>query len=202
MPKIKMPKSTPSIDMTPMVDLGFLLVTFFMLTTQFRPDEPVSPDIPASISEKVIPEKDMIVLSVDKQDRVFYTFDGQKTRREVLGKMGEKYGVKFTEEQTNTFSNLTTVGVTMAQLPGFLDMDGSERRNFQTKGIPIDSTHNELYDWLNFSLLAVRTPPSKQYNISIKGDRDASYKCIKGVIKVLEKVNRFKFNLITDMKTE
>ncbi|MFM1898639.1 MAG: hypothetical protein RL577_879, partial [Bacteroidota bacterium] len=35
MPKVKMPKSSPSLDMTPMVDLAFLLVTFFMLTSSF-----------------------------------------------------------------------------------------------------------------------------------------------------------------------
>ncbi len=197
-----MPRSTPSIDMTPMVDLGFLLVTFFMLTTQFRPDEPVTPDTPSSISEMILPDKDMIVISVDKEDRVFYTFDGQQTRREVLEKMSKEWNVAFTEEQYKTFSNLTTTGVSMAELPAYLDMDGSERHSYQTKGIPIDSTSNELFDWLYFSRTAVRTAPNKPYRIAVKGDRTANFKTIKRVIKILEEVKVFKFNLITDMKTE
>ena len=57
MSKLKLPKRSPSIDMTPMVDLFFLLLTFFMLTTSFKPTEAVQVDTPNSISEQITPEK-------------------------------------------------------------------------------------------------------------------------------------------------
>ena len=62
MAKIKMPKGTPSLDMTPMVDLAFLLVTFFMLAASFRSNEPVDVTIPSSIGDKEVPEKTLIMV--------------------------------------------------------------------------------------------------------------------------------------------
>jgi len=71
MPKIKMPKSSPSIDMTPMVDLAFLLVTFFMLAASFRSSEPVQVTTPTSVSDKIIPSN-IIMVTLDKGGRVFF----------------------------------------------------------------------------------------------------------------------------------
>ncbi|HEV8512460.1 MAG TPA: biopolymer transporter ExbD, partial [Cyclobacteriaceae bacterium] len=84
MSKVKMHRATPSIDMTPMVDLAFLLVTFFMLTATATPDEPVQVSIPSSVSEMPIPERDMIIISIGKDNKVFFTVDGQFTRAKML----------------------------------------------------------------------------------------------------------------------
>ncbi len=65
MAKIKMPRSSPAMDMTPLVDLAFLLVTFFMLTAQFRPEEAVAVDTPSSMSQSPIPMTNMMTIVVD-----------------------------------------------------------------------------------------------------------------------------------------
>ncbi len=194
-----MPRSTPSIDMTPMVDLGFLLVTFFMLTTQFRPDEPAEAQVPSSISELILPEKDVILLTIDNKDRVFMAFDGQEHRKNVLKKMGEKdkYKVAFTTEESHTFSNLTSVGIPMGELKEWLHLSSDGRNDYPTNGVPCDSLNNQLYDWLYEARME-----NPQAMVAIKGDRDASYKKVKQVIKILEEVKVFKFKLITNMKVE
>ncbi len=59
------------IDMTPMVDVAFLLLIFFMSTTQFKPPEEVSVSLPFSSSEIKVPEINTIILTVNKDGRVF-----------------------------------------------------------------------------------------------------------------------------------
>src|SRR5438477_12124396 len=113
MPKVKVPKKSPTLDMTPMVDLAFLLVTFFMLTTKFRREEPVIVDTPSSVSEIKLPDRDIMLITIDADGRIFYDVDGKQTRATILQKMAEHYKLTFTDEEVNRFSVLTSIGMPM-----------------------------------------------------------------------------------------
>lgn len=71
--------------MTPMVDVAMLLLTFFMMTTVFRPEEATAIDLPASNAPTKMPETDIIVVTVNKEGRVFMGVDSQTLRAQLFG---------------------------------------------------------------------------------------------------------------------
>jgi biopolymer transport protein ExbD len=197
MGKVTVHRKSPSLDMTPMVDLAFLLVTFFMLTTKFAPEEPVIVDMPTSVSEIKLPETNILTITVSNEGTVFFNMDGKYDRQELLGKVGEKYGVQFTPQETASFALMSSVGVPVGNLKEFLDMDTEERKLVRQPGIPLDSLDNQLADWV---VLARMTNP--QLRIAIKGDGDSGYPVIKKVINTLLDKQVTIFNLITNMEKE
>lgn len=195
MSKNKPVRKSTSVDMTAMTDVAFLLLTFFMLATKFKPDEPVTVETPSSISEIKLPEKNIMLLTLDKDNRVFFSIDGEATRVTVLNKVGEKYKVTFNAEQQKAFANMASFGVPIAQLPTFLSLKPEQRGAFKQVGIPSDSLNNELSDWVWQARLA-----NNDLRVAVKGDRETKVPLVKQVIKTLQdrKVNRF--NFITAME--
>src|SRR6187402_27224 len=153
MPKISYPRSSPRLDMTPMVDLAFLLVTFFMLTTKFRADEPVIVDTPSSVSEIKLPDIDIMTITIAPEGKLYFNIDGKQNRVEVLQRMSERYKVTFTPEEINRFSVLTSFGLPIRDLKGYLPLTEEGRKKIPQNGIPYDSLNNELTDWIRFSRL-------------------------------------------------
>jgi len=62
------------IDMTPMVDIVILLLIFYMTTTSFKPPEAKSVTLPESHSQIELPDKDIINITVTKEDSIFVDF--------------------------------------------------------------------------------------------------------------------------------
>jgi len=202
MPKIKLPVKTPHIDMTPMVDLFALLLTFFMLTTSFRPQEAAIIDTPNSISEKMTPEKNVITVLIGKDNKVFLNFDnGTDTsvliRKEVLKKVAEQLGLKFTNKELKTFSTWASFGMPARNIKAWLNTaDSKDRDKFQI-GMPVDSTDNQLNLWIRFIRLQ-----NQNAEVAIKGDANADFKTVKRVMDILQKNMVNRFNLTTSLQKE
>lgn len=214
MPKIKLPRSSPSIDMTPMVDLAFLLVTFFMLTTKFRPDEAVSVTIPFSVSTTKLPDN-VITVNIDSAGRVFYDMDSKDVRAKLLTFMAGKYKVTIDQNDINRFSIMGAFGVPMSKLKEYIEANEADRKtmNQQSLGIPTDSTKgDELADWVNLGITADATvladkiaagqKDAKRSAFAIKADSKAKYKDIKRVIDICQKQGVTHFELITSVKSK
>jgi len=67
------------IDMTPMVDIAFLLLIFYMSTTQFKPPEKKTVTLPTSHSQISLPDKDVINVTVTKDDSIFVDYIIKRT---------------------------------------------------------------------------------------------------------------------------
>jgi biopolymer transport protein ExbD len=195
MPKVKIPRKNISLDMTAMCDMAFLLLTFFMLATKFKAPENVAIDMPSSISQMKLPEKDMMIITVAADGRIFFGIDGQPYRKELLSLMSKKYNMNFTEAEENKFSLMENSGFPIYTLKGILNLNDSDIKNIKEPGIPCDSTTNELLDWIAFARVA-----NPKVRIAVKGDMDADYKVINRIINTLQKQNINKFNLITTLE--
>jgi hypothetical protein len=200
MSKVKIKKRGVTLDMTAMCDVAFLLLTFFILTTKFKKDEAIVVDTPSSTIEVKIPESDVITVSIDKTDKVYFTMD-KPIREMVLLKMGEDAGIEFTDAEVETFNTMEMTGMPIASLKQFLALPDEERKNIAQDGIPTDSATNELGKWLFYARAASSEVGVNPF-IAIKGDNNASSKKAERVIAVFQEAPNLltKFNFITDLE--
>ncbi|RXK49622.1 ExbD/TolR family protein [Aquirufa rosea] len=194
MPKVKAKRQSVSLDMTAMCDVAFLLLTFFMLTAKFRPEEAVTITPPSSISEKALNAKDgMLTISVSNEGGVYLATDDQMAREFMLERMANRYGVALTAEMKKNYMGSEIVGYPAGAMRQVLNMKPSEAKDKGfIKGIPIDSSNNELSYWVGYAKLS-----NPELKVAIKGDQNSSYKVFADIIGTLQAQNINIFQLIT-----
>jgi len=200
----KLPRKSTHIDMTAMCDVAFLLLTFFMLATKFKPDEPVVVKTPSSTAEVILPDNS-ILLTVDKDGKVFFDYDNKKAKRMLIEKVNEEKKLQLNEEEMVSFVNGASFGSSFSQMKQYLDIPPMEQKTFGFTGIPIDTSYfaatNELAYWVQSARRAGQDQnPLKIPIICIKCDASTAYPKVKDVIKTLTKNDITSFNLLTSLE--
>ncbi len=197
MARVKPKRHNIRVDMTAMTDVSFLLLTFFILTAQFNVPDVETVTTPSSISEKLLPDASlMTVLSTTDGKFYFTPVDNGTERMQLLDKMGEKYGMKFTDKEKVEFTKVQSVGVPMNQLKGYLNLSEDDKKAFKSQtGVPLDSTNKQLIDWVQKSLEV-----NPDYKLAVKGDVETKYPKVKALFEGLRDIDFLKFWLITSQE--
>lgn len=190
-------KKTPRLDMNPMVDMAFLLVSFFMLATTFKTAEPFLIEKPLSHSELKVPETNVVIISVSDQGQVFFTIDGKFVRERLLTLVGEHQGIIFSEAEKSHFALMSSIGMPVGELKDFLALPSDVWQEVDQPGIPCDSLHNELTEWVLFARVA-----NPRVHIAVNADKDVPYRHVQQVIQTLINNRIYRFNLFTELEKE
>ncbi|HQH24889.1 MAG TPA: biopolymer transporter ExbD [Bacteroidales bacterium] len=200
MPKVKLPRSSPRIDMTPMVDTFAVILIFLMLTATMSSPEPATVDTPFSISEKPIPDANYMTFLISTDGKVFMNFDNGpdtllKFRPRILEEMGKRYGIEFTERQLREFQTYpSSMGVRIEDMTEFLDNQDANARKALQVGIPMDSANNQLAMWIQYARMV-----NPNIQACIKGDSQVEFPVVKRVLNILQDLNVKRFSLITSL---
>ena len=199
MGRAKLPRKSTNIDMTAMCDVAFLLLSFFILATKFKPPEALSVVTPSSVSTKTAPEKDVVMVIIDKDGKVYLSVSeaNQTEKKEMIDAINTSKNLNLSDAEKNNFVRIPNayIGAPFSQLKSYLDKDPASLQNVVKPGIPaVDSTNNEMIDWFKAAADAFQ---GKKMNVLVKGDDASKYPSLQGVIIALKKNDLMKFQVVT-----
>jgi len=194
-----MKKKSTSTDMTAMCDVAFLLLTFFILTATAKVPEALPVDTPASTVQTKLPETDLATITIGK-GKVFYDLKGREVRKRTLQLMGDKYGIKFTQDEMDKFALMEGFGVPIQSLSQIIAMKAADRTKAEQPGVPKDSLDNQLKEWIYNSRIANIETNDKELQIAIKGDAKEEYPAIHKVMDILQDQKINSFSLVTGLR--
>jgi biopolymer transport protein ExbD len=205
MGRAKLPRKSTIIDMTAMCDVAFLLLSFFILTTKFKPVEAVTVNPPSSVAAKKAPKKNFVMVTIDKDGKVFLSIDDKSKRNAIINDLNGTLKLNLSQDVINKFSKADFVGAPISQLKSYLNLPAEQRTGELLPGIPVkDTVKNELADWMrsvtNVYRLAAQSSDNKKDKLEllVKGDNDSKFPAFSSVITAFKKIGIQKFQIVTN----
>jgi len=179
--------------MTAMCDVAFLLLSFFILTTKFKPAEAIAVTTPNSVAAKVADTKDIVLITIDKDGKVFLSMDDESKKEVIANTLNSTKNLGL---NVQAFKKAGFYGAPFSGLAAFLAIPEEARKGAALPGIPAkDSTNSEIREWMGLVLTAYA---GQKANIQLKGDNAAKYPAFKNVIDAFKKNDILKFQMITN----
>ena len=197
MSRAKLPRKSTHIDMTAMCDVAFLLLSFFILATKTKPPEAVAVITPSSVSTKVAKEE-AILVTLTKDGKVFLMLGDKSHKNAIIDDINTAKGLNLSGAEIAKLRKMDFIGVPFNQLKGFLDL-ATPLTPQQMPGIPcVDSTNNELTDWIRSVSNAYKGENMDNLNLLVKGDNAALYPAFKSIKESFKKNDIYKFKIVTN----
>ena len=201
MGRAKLPRKSTNVDMTAMCDVAFLLLSFFILATKFKPPEALSVVTPNSVYTKIAPEKNVVLITIDKGGKVYFSVSdvNHQEKADIIDAINTQKNLGLTDAEKANFSRNATsyIGVPFTQLKSYLGMAPEQQKALAARlpGIPVmDSTDNQMVDWIRAAKGAFT---GNKMNLLVKGDNEAKYPAFQGVIIAFKKNDEMKFQMVT-----
>lgn len=200
MPKVKIPRKSTNVDMTAMCDVAFLLLTFFILATKQKPPEVLSVSPPSSVSTKAAPDKS-ILITMTAEGKVFLTLGDDTKKNDIIDDFNTLKGLQLSPAELSKLKRAEFIGLPANKLKSAMNSNevlSPEKMD----GIPVDSSNNELADWMRSVTNAYKGMDQKELEkmLLVKGDNNALYPVFKQVKKAFKKNEIYKFRIVTNSK--
>ncbi|QBQ41766.1 MULTISPECIES: ExbD/TolR family protein [Sphingobacterium] len=206
MPRIKIKRTAPSVDMTAMSDVTFLLLNFFVMTAVFKAPEPIPVDLPNSVTTEKMPDINYAMITIAEDGKCLLSFAERDVKEQALDIMAEKYNLTLNSEEKEKFMAMESLGVPMRQLKQFLALSPDQQMDKANHfGIAVDTTvniSNELFHWISTVRKVNYKLHEEQLKILIKADGNTKFPSVDKVIETLRNQKANKFSFVTSLKSE
>ena len=111
--------------------------------------------------------------------------------------MAEQYKITFTPKELDKFGKMASFGMPIKDMKAWIDAEDPKERDKLQKGIPMDSTDNQLAWWVRSARIT-----NLSAEVAIKGDAETEYTKVKKIMDLLQDNKVNKFNLVTNLQKD
>lgn len=199
MARPKIARKSTNVDMTAMCDVAFLLLSFFILTTKPKPSEAVPIQTPTSVANKFVPDKNVVMISLNGAGNVYLSFsetaDDRQKKQAMIQDINQRNNLGLTSSEIASLVKQPFIGTPIAQLKQQAHLQ-TDQINAKLPGIPTqDTTNNQMIDWIRAATTAYQ---GSKMDLILKGDNVAKYPVFKNILTAFKKNEQFKFQMVTN----